>query len=198
MQTSVPELLDFSDEPQHVLDLYGAQSPDGSFAANCLMARRMVERGVRFVHLYHRGWDHHGDLVPYMETCCRLCDGPSSALIQDLKQRDLLKDTLIIWGGEFGRTPMFQGKGQKPGRDHHIQGFSMWMAGGGVRGGTTYGTTDELGYAAEDNRVHVRDLHATMLHTLGIDHRKLAVKYQGLDFRLTGVEPARVLKEVLA
>ena len=198
MQTSVPDLLDFSDEPQHVLDLYGAQSPDGSFAANCLMARRMVERGVRFVHLYHRGWDHHGDLVPYMETCCRLCDGPSAALIQDLKQRDLLKDTLIIWGGEFGRTPMFQGKGQKPGRDHHIQGFSMWMAGGGVRGGTTYGTTDELGYAAEDNRVHVRDLHATMLHTLGIDHRKLAVKYQGLDFRLTGVEPARVLKEVLA
>ncbi|MEC8240196.1 MAG: DUF1501 domain-containing protein [Planctomycetota bacterium] len=198
MQTSVPDLLDFSDEPQHVLDLYGAKSPDGSFAANCLMARRMVERGVRFVHLYHRGWDHHGDLVPYMETCCRLCDGPSAALIQDLKQRDLLKDTLIIWGGEFGRTPMFQGKGQKPGRDHHIQGFSMWMAGGGVRGGTTYGTTDELGYAAEDNRVHVRDLHATMLHTLGIDHRKLAVKYQGLDFRLTGVEPARVLKEVLA
>jgi hypothetical protein len=197
MQTSVPELLDFSDEPQHVLDLYGAQSPDGSFAANCLMARRMIERGVRFVHLYHRGWDHHGDLVPYMEVCCRLCDGPSAALIKDLKQRDLLKDTLVIWGGEFGRTPMFQGKGQKPGRDHHIQGFSMWMAGGGVRGGTTYGETDELGYAATENPVHVRDLHATMLHTLGIDHRKLAVKYQGLDFRLTGVEPARVLKEVL-
>jgi hypothetical protein len=197
MQTSVPELLDFSDEPQHVLDLYGAQSPDGSFAANCLMARRMIERGVRFVHLYHRGWDHHGDLVPYMEVCCRLCDGPSAALIKDLKQRDLLKDTLVIWGGEFGRTPMFQGKGQKPGRDHHIRGFSMWMAGGGVRGGTTYGGTDELGYAAIENPVHVRDLHATMLHTLGIDHRKLAVKYQGLDFRLTGVEPARVLKEVL-
>ena len=197
MQTSVPELLDFSDEPQHVLDLYGAQSPDGSFAANCLMARRMIERGVRFVQLYHRGWDHHGDLVPYMEVCCRLCDGPSAALIKDLKQRDLLKDTLVIWGGEFGRTPMFQGKGQKPGRDHHIRGFSMWMAGGGVQGGTTYGDTDELGYAAAENPVHVRDLHATMLHTLGIDHRKLAVKYQGLDFRLTGVEPARVLKEVL-
>jgi len=197
MQTSVPELLDFSDEPQHVLDLYGAQSPDGSFAANCLMARRMIERGVRFVQLYHRGWDHHGDLVPYMEVCCRLCDGPSAALIKDLKQRDLLKDTLVIWGGEFGRTPMFQGKGQKPGRDHHIRGFSMWMAGGGVQGGTTYGDTDELGYAATENPVHVRDLHATMLHTLGIDHRKLAVKYQGLDFRLTGVEPARVLKEVL-
>ncbi len=197
MQTSIPSLMDFSDEPQHVLDMYGTQGADGSFAANCLLARRLAERGVRFIHLYHRGWDHHGDLVRYMNTCCGLCDGPTAALVRDLKQRDMLKDTLIIWGGEFGRTPMFQGKGKDPGRDHHIRGFSMWMAGGGVRGGTTYGATDDLGYYAVEDKVHTRDLHATMLHLLGIDHRRFTEKYQGLDLRLTGVEPARVLHEVL-
>jgi len=198
MQTSIPELMDLSDEPKHVLEMYGTEGGDGSFAANCLMARRLAERGVRFIHLYHRGWDHHGDLVPYMKTCCNLCDGPSAALIKDLKNRGMLDDTLIVWGGEFGRTPMFQGKGNKPGRDHHIRGFSMWLAGGGVKGGTTYGATDDLGYNAVENPVHVRDLHATMLHLLGIDHKRLSYKYQGLDMRLTGVEPARVLTEVLS
>ncbi|MBI3866116.1 MAG: DUF1501 domain-containing protein [Planctomycetia bacterium] len=199
MQTSIPELMNFADEPQHVLDMYGAKNgADGTFAANCLLARRLVERGVRFIQLYHRDWDHHGDLVRYMNICCGLCDQPSAALLRDLKQRGLLDDTLIIWGGEFGRTPMFQGKGKDPGRDHHIRGFSMWLAGAGIRGGTTYGATDELGYSAVENPVHVRDLHATMLHLLGIDHQRLTYKYQGLDFRLTGVEPARVVREILA
>lgn len=198
MQMSIPDLMDFSDEPKHVLDLYGAQGADGSFAANCLLARRLAERGVRFIQLYHRDWDHHGDLVRYMNICCGLCDKPSAALVLDLKQRGLLEDTLIIWGGEFGRTPMFQGKGKDPGRDHHIRGFSMWLAGAGIRGGITYGATDELGYSAVENPVHVRDLHATTLHLLGIDHERLTYKYQGLDFRLTGVEPARVVREVLS
>jgi hypothetical protein len=198
MQASVPELLDLRDEPRHVRELYGTEGADGSFAANCLLARRLAERGVRFIQLYHRGWDHHGDLVPYMKTCCGLCDGPSAALVQDLKQRGLLEDTLVIWGGEFGRTPMFQGKGKLPGRDHHIKGFSMWLAGAGVKGGLTYGATDELGYNAVEDPVHVRDLHATLLHLLGIDHTRLTFKYQGLDFRLTGVEKARVVGEVLA
>jgi hypothetical protein len=197
MQTSVPELMDLSDEPQSILDLYGTEGADGSFAANCLLARRLAERGVRFIQLYHRGWDHHGDLVGYMKTCCNLCDGPTAALVQDLKQRGLLEETLIIWGGEFGRTPMFQGKGTTAGRDHHIRGFSMWLAGAGIRGGTTYGATDELGYHAIENRVHVRDLHATILHQLGIDHRRLNFRYQGLDFRLTGVEEARVVHDIL-
>ncbi len=198
MQLSVPELADFSNEPEPVRAMYGASRPDGTFAANCLMARRLAERGVRFIQLYHRGWDHHGDLVPYMETCCGLCDGPAAALVKDLKQRGMLDETLVIWGGEFGRTPMFQGKGKQPGRDHHIRGFSMWLAGGGIRGGLTYGATDELGYHAVENPVHVRDLHATMLHVLGVDHHKLTYRYQGLDFKLTGVEPARVLNAILA
>ena len=197
MQMSVPELVDFSDEPQEVLDLYGAKPGDGSFASNCLLARRLAERGVRFIHLYHRGWDHHGDLVRYMNICCGLTDKPTYALVQDLKRRGMLDDTLIIWGGEFGRTPMFQGKGG-PGRDHHMKGFSMWMAGGATKGGVTYGATDELGYNAAQDIVHVRDLHATMLHQLGIDHRRLAVKFQGLDTKLTGVEKSRVLTDILA
>ena len=197
MQTSVPELVDVSDEPQHVLDMYGATPGDGSFASNCLLARRLAERGVRFIHLYHRGWDHHGDLVRHMKTCTGLTDRPTWALVQDLKQRGMLEETLVVWGGEFGRTPMFQGKGG-PGRDHHIKGFTMWLAGGGVRGGTSYGETDELGYNAVENEVHVRDLHATMLHMLGITHDRFSVPYQGLDMRLTGVEPARVVHEVLA
>lgn len=197
MQSSVPELMDFADEPDHVLEMYGTKGADGSFAANCLLARRLVERGVRFVHLYHRGWDHHGDLTRYMKTCCRLCDGPSAALIGDLKSRGLLDDTLVIWGGEFGRTPMFQGKGKLPGRDHHIRGFSMWVAGGGIRGGMTYGATDELGYHAVENTVHVHDLHATMLYLLGIDHERLTVRHQGRDFRLTDVH-GRVIHDIIA
>lgn len=196
MQTSVPELMDVAGEPQHVLEMYGARPGDGSYASNCLLARRLAERGVRFIQLYHRGWDHHGGLVGFMKTCCGLTDKPTWALLTDLKQRGMLDETLIIWGGEFGRTPMFQGKGG-PGRDHHIKGFSMWMAGGGVKGGITYGATDDLGYHAVENVVHVRDLHATMLHLLGLDHKKLSVKYQGLDMRLTGVEPAKVLHDVL-
>ena len=197
MQSSVPELTDMSNEPKHVLESYGAVPGDGSFASNCLLARRLLERGVRFIHLYHRGWDHHGDLQRYMGICSKLTDQPVAALLKDLKQRGLLEETLIIWGGEFGRTPMFQGKGG-PGRDHHIKGFTMWMAGGGVKPGISWGNTDELGYHASENPVHVRDLHATMLHLLGIDHQRFSVPYQGLDMRLTGVEPARVLREVLS
>ena len=197
MQTSVPELADFSDEPQHVLDNYGAKPGDGSYASNCLLARRLAERGVRFIHLYHRGWDHHGGLVQYMNTCCGLTDQPTYALLNDLKERGMLEETLIIWGGEFGRTPMFQGKGGA-GRDHHIKGFSMWLAGGGIKPGISYGETDELGYHAVENVVHVRDLHATMLHLLGIDHRRFSVKYQGLDMKLTGVEPASPVAGILA
>ena len=197
MQMSVPELVDMSDEPKHVLDMYGAKPGDGSFASNCLLARRLAERGVRFIHLYHRGWDHHGGLVKYMNICGGLTDRPAWALVQDLKQRGMLEDTLVIWGGEFGRTPMFQGKGGA-GRDHHIKGFSMWLAGGGVKAGTTYGNTDELGYNSVEDVVHVRDLHATMLHMMGIDHQRFSVRHQGLDMRLTGVEPARVVHDILS
>ena len=197
MQRSVPDLVDMSDEPQHVLDLYGAVPGDGSFASNCLLARRLAERGVRFIHLYHRGWDHHGDLDRYMTTCCGLTDRPTYALVTDLKQRGMLDDTLIIWGGEFGRTPMSQGNKGDVGRDHHIAGFSMWIAGGGVRGGISIGATDDLGYHAAEDIVNVRDLHATMLHLLGIDHARFSVKFQGLDMKLTGVEEARVVKDAL-
>lgn len=197
MQSSVPELTDMSNEPQHVLDAYGAVPGDGSFASNCLLARRLAERGTRFIQLYHRGWDHHGGLQKYMDICCGLTDQPTKALLQDLKQRDMLKDTLVIWGGEFGRTPMFQGKGG-PGRDHHIKGFNMWMAGGGIRPGTSYGNTDELGYHATENPMHVRDLHATILHLLGIDHERFTFPFQGLDSKLTGVEPAHVVDKIIA
>jgi hypothetical protein len=198
MQSSIPELMDLSKESSKTLDLYGTRGADGSFAANCLLARRLVERGVRFVQLYHRGWDHHGDIVRFMNTTCGLTDRPTWALVNDLKQRGLLDETLIVWGGEFGRTPMFQGKGKEPGRDHHVKGFSMWLCGGGVKGGVTYGATDDLGYHAVKDPVHVRDLHATMLHLLGVDHAKLTFKHQGLDVRLTGVEQAKPVKGVLA
>ena len=197
MQTAVPDLMDMSNEPKKVLEMYGAKPGDGSFASNCLLARRLAERGVRFIHLYHRGWDHHGGLVKYMNVCCKLTDQPAYALIQDLKQRGMLDETLVIWGGEFGRTPMFQGKGGA-GRDHHIKGFSMWMAGGGIKGGISHGATDELGYNSVENVTHVRDLHATMLHLLGLNHKTFSVKYQGLDMRLTGVEEAHVVKDILA
>ncbi len=196
MQTSVPELLDVSDEPLKTLEMYGAAPGDGSFASNCLLARRMVERGVRFVHLYHRGWDHHGGLEKYMPICCGLTDMASAALVMDLKQRGLLDETLVIWGGEFGRTPMIQEKGGA-GRDHHIKGFSMWMAGGGIKGGVTHGETDELGYNAVKDVVHVRDLHATMLHLLGIDATRFVVKHQGLDMKLTGVEEPHVIQNII-
>ena len=199
MQTSVPELMNFDDEPGHVLEKYGVKGMDGSFAANCLLARRLAERGTRFIHLYHRGWDHHGDLDRYMKICCGLCDHPSATLVKDLKERGMLDDTLVIWGGEFGRTPMFQGKGATAGRDHHMRAFSMWLAGGGIKGGVTHGETDELGYHAAVDRTHVRDLHATMLHLLGIDSQSFTHRFQGLDARLTGVEEeAQAIKPILA
>jgi hypothetical protein len=197
MQSSVPELTDFRGEPRHVLDLYGIRQPgDGSFASNCLLARRLVERGVRFVQLYHRAWDHHGNISNDMPVSARDVDRACAGLVADLKQRGLLDETLIIWGGEFGRTPMGQGNG----RDHHILAFSIWLAGGGIRGGRTYGSTDELGYRylEDGQQVHVRDLHATMLHLCGIDPQRFSYKFQGLDTRLTGVEPARVLHELIA
>ena len=197
MQLSVPELMDLSDETADTLEMYGAVPGDGSFASNCLLARRLAERGVRFIHLYHRGWDHHGGLEKYMDICCGLTDRPAWALVTDLQQRGLLEETLVVWGGEFGRTPMFQGKGSV-GRDHHIKGFSIWMAGGGIKPGITHGATDAFGYHAEQDVVHVRDLHATILHLLGIDHMRFFVPYQGLDMRLTGVEPARAVLPILA
>ncbi len=196
MQTSVPELMDISGESKKTLEMYGAEPGSGTYATNCLLARRLAERGSRFIHLYHRGWDHHGDLIRYMNTCCGLTDKPTWALINDLKQRGMLDETLVVWGGEFGRTPMFQGKGGA-GRDHHIKGFSMWMAGGGIKGGITHGATDELGYHSVEKIVHVRDLHATMLHLLGINHQRFSVEFQGLDTKLTGVEEAHVIKDIL-
>jgi uncharacterized protein (DUF1501 family) len=184
MQQSVPELTDFTSESKETLSAYGIQQPgDGSFASNCLMARRLAERGVRFIQLYHRAWDHHGDLEKAMPSAARDVDQASAALVQDLKHRGLLDDTLVLWGGEFGRTPMGQGSG----RDHHILAFSVWMAGGGVKAGTTWGATDELGYRAAQDVVHVHDLHATLLHLCGIDHKRLTFRYQGRDFRLTDV-----------
>ena len=180
---SVPELVDIRGEPRHVLDLYGTDGADGSFASNCLLARRLAERGVRFIHLYHRSWDHHGDIKKNMRISAGEVDRASAALILDLKQRGMLEDTLVIWGGEFGRTPMAQGSG----RDHHIRGFSLWLAGGGIRGGIHYGETDELGYKAVVDPFHVHDLHATMLHLFGINHKQLTYRFQGRDFRLTDV-----------
>ncbi|MEZ6129969.1 MAG: DUF1501 domain-containing protein [Planctomycetaceae bacterium] len=193
MQSSVPELMDMSKEPKNVLDMYGTQGADGSFAANCLLARRLVERGVRFVQLYHRAWDHHGGVKKAIEGTAGEVDQGAAALITDLKQRDMLKDTLVIWGGEFGRTPMAQGNG----RDHHIRGFSCWMAGGGIQGGMTYGATDDLGYEAVENVFHVNDFHATMLRLLGIDHTKLTFRFQGRNFRLTDVA-GHVVEAILA
>jgi hypothetical protein len=183
MQTSVPSLRDFSNEPQNILDLYGTRGADGSFAANCLMARRLAERGVRFIQMYHRDWDHHGGIREGIRGSASEVDQAMTALIKDLKQRGMLDDTLVVWGGEFGRTPMAQGNG----RDHHIKGFSMWLAGGGIKPGITYGSTDELGYNAVENIVDVHDVHATMLQLLGVDHRRLTYRFQGRDFRVTDV-----------
>ena len=199
MQMSVPELVNIGDEPQHVMDMYGCKGADGTFAYNCLLARRLAERGVRFIHLYHRDWDFHDNIRTHIPELCASADRASAALITDLKQRGMLDETLVIWGGEFGRTPMAQGdvSNSKAGRDHHIRGFSMWMAGGGIRPGTSYGATDELGYFAVDNVVHVNDLHATMLYLLGIDHERLTYRYQGRDFRLTDVA-GKVVRGILA
>jgi hypothetical protein len=193
MQTSVPELMDISREPKDILDLYGAKPGDGSFASNCLLARRLAERGVRFIQLYHRDWDHHGNIKNDVKVVAGEVDQPAAALIQDLKRRGMLDDTLVIWGGEFGRTPMAQGNG----RDHHIKGFSMWLAGGGIKGGITYGATDELGYNAVEDVVPVHDLHATLLYLLGVDHKRLTYKFQGRDFRLTDVH-GEVVEKILA
>ncbi|MCA8973828.1 MAG: DUF1501 domain-containing protein [Planctomycetes bacterium] len=200
MQTSVPELVDLGDEPASTARMYGpdAQKP-GTFAASCVLARRLIERGVRFVQLFHRGWDQHGNLTGDLPKQCRDIDQAAWALVQDLKQRGLLDETLVIWGGEFGRTVYCQGvlSRQNYGRDHHPRCFSMWLAGGGIRGGQVYGTTDDFSYNIVDRPVHVRDLNATILHCLGIDHKRLSVPHQGLDVRLTGVEPARVVRELL-
>ncbi len=194
MQTSVPELTDFGQEPKHILEMYGVKPPgDGSFASNCLLARRLAERGVRFIQLYHRAWDHHADIQRNMPIAARECEQASAALIKDLKQRGMLDETLVIWGGEFGRTPMGQGTG----RDHHILAFSLFLAGGGIKSGMTYGATDELGYRSVQNVVSMHDLHATMLHVCGIDFQKFSMKFQGLDARLTGVDPCRVVKDLL-
>jgi hypothetical protein len=194
MQTSVPDLIDMSKEPKHILDMYGARPGDGSFASNCLLARRLAERGVRFIQLYHRDWDHHTGIREGVPLKAQEVDRATAALIRDLKQRGMLDDTLVIWGGEFGRTPMSQGGN---GRDHHIKGFSYLLAGGGVKGGLTYGATDDLGYAAIENPVSVHDLHATMLRLLGIDHLRLTVKFQGIDARLTNVS-GEVVNGILA
>jgi hypothetical protein len=193
MQTSVPGLMDLTGESKETLAMYGTEGSDGSFAANCLTARRLAERGVRFIQCYHRDWDHHGNIKNDIPIVAKEVDQPAAALIKDLKQRGMLDETLVLWGGEFGRTPMAQGDG----RDHHIKGFSVWMAGGGIKGGLTYGSTDDLGYAAVDNVTQVHDLHATMLHQLGIDHRKLTYKFQGRDFRLTDVS-GHLISPILA
>ena len=195
MQSTAPDVMNLAQEPQHVLDLYGARAGEPSFAATCLLARRLVERGVRFVEIFHEAWDQHGNLVSDLKKNCRDTDQACAALIQDLKQRGLLDSTLVIWGGEFGRSPMVQGGND--GRDHHPNAFSMWLAGGGIRGGMTLGESDELGFNATVDRVHVRDLHATILHLLGLSHKQLSFSFQGLDQRLTGVEPCRVVRELV-
>ncbi len=195
MQESTPELMDISNEPQYVLDMYGAEPGKPSFANNCLLARRLVERGVRFVELFHESWDQHGSLVSGLKKNCKDTDQASAALVRDLKQRGLLDDTLVLWGGEFGRTPMVQG-GTDDGRDHHPNAFSMWMAGGGIKPGVTIGKSDDLGFNVTDERVHVHDLHATILHLLGFDHTRLTYRFQGRDFRLTDVA-GEVVQQIL-
>ncbi|AWM40995.1 hypothetical protein GobsT_04120 [Gemmata obscuriglobus] len=194
MQTSVPELMDLSKEPAKVLESYGTKGADGSFAANCLLARRMAQKGVRFIQLYHRDWDHHGGVKDGIKLKIEEIDAPLAALIKDLKRLGMFEDTLIVLTGEFGRTPMSQGGN---GRDHHMKGFSVLLAGGGIKGGVSYGATDEFGYNAEEKVFPVHDLHATMLHLLGIDHERLTYKFQGRDYRLTDVH-GRVVKEILA
>lgn len=204
MQSSVPDLMDISKESAETQALYGTEPGKSSFANNCLLARRMVERGVRFVQLYHRGWDHHGDyegndIKHGLPKLCKETDQAAAALIKDLKRRGLLESTLVVWMGEFGRTPMNESRGGVtfPGRDHHPKAFTVWMAGGGVKAGLAYGQTDELGYNATEDPVHVHDLHATMLHLMGLDHTRLTFKHMGRDFRLTDVS-GNVIKKLIA
>ena len=196
MQTSAPEIMDISREPGHILDLYGAEPGKLSYANNCLLARRLIERGVRFVQLFHEAWDQHGNLTKDLKKNCRDTDQASAALVKDLKQRGLLDDTIVIWGGEFGRTPMVQG-GTDDGRDHHPNAFTMWLAGGGFKPGLTLGQTDEFGFNVVEDRVYVHDLHATLLHQLGFDHKKLTYRFQGRDFRLTDVH-GNVVEKLIA
>jgi uncharacterized protein (DUF1501 family) len=199
LQTSAPELMDLSKEPRTTLAMYGADPNKPSFARACLLARRMIERGVRFVNIYHEGWDAHSDVVGNLKNNCGATDQATAALVKDLKQRGLLDDTLVIWGGEFGRTPMVETNfalGRKLGRDHHPQAFTMWMAGGGIKPGLSYGATDDLGFHVADKPVHVHDLQATILHLLGFDHEKLTFRHAGRDFRLTDVH-GHVVKDLL-
>lgn len=203
MQSRAPELMDFSQESQETLDLYGAKA-DGSgnaYANNVLLARRLIERGVRFVQVYHAGWDHHSNVEGGLKTQCQQTDQASAALILDLKRRGLLEDTLVVWAGEFGRTPMVESSaalGRSLGRDHHPQAFTIWMSGGGIKNGVAIGKTDELGFHAVEDKVHVHDVQATILHCLGIDHSRLTFPMNGLDFRLTGVEPHAPIEKILA
>jgi len=207
MQTAVPEAMDIQQEPAHIHELYGTKPGEESFANNCLLARRLAERDVRFIQLFDWGWDSHGAakneaLNEGFKNKCEQVDRPIAALLGDLKQRDMLKDTLVIWGGEFGRTPMRENRGGAEmtfvGRDHNPGAFTLWMAGGGVKPGMTYGETDAVGYSAAENPVHLRDLHATILHLLGFDHKRFNFPFQGLDQKLTGVNPTRVIDDILA
>jgi uncharacterized protein (DUF1501 family) len=200
LQSSAPELMDLSSESQATLDMYGCKPSEPSFARACLLARRMIERGVRFVNLFHEGWDAHSDVAGNVKNNCAKTDQASAALVMDLKQRGLLDDTLVIWGGEFGRTPMVETNpslGRSLGRDHHPQAFTMWMAGGGIKPGLSYGATDDLGFHVVDKPVHVHDLQATILRCLGFDHERLTFHYAGRDFRLTDVH-GNVIKDILA
>jgi hypothetical protein len=194
MQASVPALMDMKDEPKNIMESYGTQGSDGTFAANCLLARRLAQKGVRFIQLYHRDWDHHGGIKDGIKLKIEEIDRPIAALIKDLKRLGMFEDTLIVLTGEFGRTPMSQGGN---GRDHHMKGFSIVLAGGGIKGGITHGATDELGYNAEEKKFPIHDLHATMLHLLGVDHERLTVRFQGRDYRLTDVH-GHVVKDILA
>ena len=200
MQASAPELMDLAGETQQTLDLYGVQAGKPSFATNCLLARRLVERGVRFVQLYHTDWDHHGnkgtELGESLDKICEQTDRGAAALVKDLKQRGLIDDTLVVWGGEFGRTPQGEPR-EMPGRDHHIESFTMWLAGGGIKAGLSLGQTDEIGYYGVEDIVHVHDLHATILHLMGLDHLRLTFRFQGRDFRLTDVA-GNIVRKMLA
>jgi hypothetical protein len=196
MQQSAPDVMQIAQEPRHILEMYGAEPGKPSFANTCLLARRLLERGVRFVQIFHESWDQHGNLAHDIKVNCKDTDQACAALIKDLKQRGLLEDTLVVWGGEFGRTPMVEGGGND-GRDHHPNAFSMWLAGGGVKPGITYGESDDFGFQVVKDKVHVHDLHATILHLLGFDHTKLTYRFQGRDFRLTDVE-GQVVKGLLA